>query len=273
MSKLEYAAELMPLEDLEPWEEVNVRRRQVTVGLDELAESIKRIGLLEPIVVQDKQNGKYKIIVGQRRFYAFKQLAADNPTKFGKIPAIVRHMDKLRAIIASMTENVQRRDIPARDKALACQTLLDELHTPEAVAEELGLTVQTVRKWLGYYVVPESIKKMVDENKISAPEAIQISSNVTDEQKAVEIAKTIVDKKMTKPQKERVMDELAVQPEAPVPRIFKAAEEKQRQKEFTFVLPDKYANGLEDAAKDENKEANQKAKDIVIDWIRANRYA
>jgi ParB family chromosome partitioning protein len=121
----QYNIEQISISQIEPWEEVNVRRRQVKAYVNGLVESIRRVGLLEPIIVQEQQNGKYRIIIGQRRFYAFQELANEDPKKWGRIPATVRHLDKAKATIASMIENVQRRDIAVHDKAITCKFLLD----------------------------------------------------------------------------------------------------------------------------------------------------
>ena len=222
--------------------------------------------------MQEQQNDKYRIIIGQRRFYAFQELANDDPKKWGRIPATVRRLDKVKATVASMIENVQRRDIAARDKAITCKFLLDQFGTTKAVAEELGVTERTVKKWLGYHSVPESIKQIVDKKGISPIEAIEISSNVLDEKKALEIAQTIVEKKMTKPQKERVIDATAEEPQKPTKEILKIAEEGQYTEDIYFVLPPKYAKGLAAAANDDGSEPSFKAKTIVMDWIRTNRY-
>jgi ParB/RepB/Spo0J family partition protein len=273
MKMQQVVVELLPLAQLEPWEEVNVRRTQVKAEIDELAESIKRIGLLEPIVVQEQANGRYRIVLGQRRFYAFQQLAATDPEKFGRIPAIVKKMDRVTATIASMVENIQRRDIAARDKATACKFLLDHFGSTKAVAEELGYkSDQPVKKWLGFHAVPESIKKMVDKKQISPVEAIEISSNVADEKKAVEIAEKIVEDKMSKPEKERVIDVIREEPDLPKERIFKIADERKYQEEIHFVLPPKFAKGLTEAADEEGADPNTKAKNIVMDWIRSSKY-
>lgn len=272
MSKLQYAIEPLRLEEVEPWEEVNVRRTKVKADIDELAESIKRIGLLEPIIVSQRENGKYRIIVGQRRFYAYQQLASTNSEKYGTIPAIVKQFDRVKATIASMAENVQRRDIAARDKAMTCKFLLDQFGSTKAVSEELGIGEQTVRKWLGYHAVPEKLKEMVDEKRISAVEAIEISSNVPDEKKAVEIAQKMVDNKMTKPEKERVFDVIREEPDLPKERIFTVAQERKYTEEVQFVLPSKFARGLAEAADEDGIDTNAKAKTVVMDWLRSSKY-
>lgn len=255
----------LPMIKVGIWEEGNVRRRRITAGLDELVESIKRIGLLQPIVVRS-EDGEYEVVIGQRRYLAAKELGWET------IPAIVRDYDVLKGKIASMSENIQRRDISGRDKAVVCKYLLDEFGTPKAVAEELGITEVTVRKWLGYHAVPEKLKKFVDEKKISPTEAIRISQNIPDESKAIKIAEKMVEANLTKPQKDRVIDEIEEEPEVTVERIFKRAEERKVQREITFVLPPKAAESLDTAASEEDKEPATLARDVVVTWLRDQGY-
>src|SRR5207244_5520739 len=103
---------------------------------------IERHGLQQPIVVQRVPGGKYEILIGQRRYLAYKQLRRK------KIRAkIIATRDPLAAKILSYSENVQRRDLAPRDKAEVCTYLLNELGSIRAVADEIGVSEQTVRKW------------------------------------------------------------------------------------------------------------------------------
>jgi len=256
----------IPISEIDVWEEANVRRLQRSVDLDELADSMKRIGLLQPIVVQ-RSNGQYKLYIGQRRYLAAKQLGWD------EIAAVVLPAkDEVAAIVASLTENIQRRDISARDKATAMKALLDQYGTVKAVAEELGISDPTVRKYLGYVAVPEELKKVVDQGKITATDAMRISEHVPEPAKAVTIAEKMVEENLTKPQKERVFEAVEEEPEAPVERVFKRAEEKKVQRDVLIVLPEKAAAGLDKAAHEEEKEPDELARDVLVNWLRDHGY-
>ena len=93
--------------------EGNVRKTRIDEGIEELAQSIEKQGLLQPIVVT-KKDDRYDLIVGQRRLLAFKRLGR------ARISAnILSGIDIATARLLSLMENVQRRDIDPRDKAQA----------------------------------------------------------------------------------------------------------------------------------------------------------
>lgn len=161
----------------------NVRKRETDKDIDLLAKSIEKRGLLQPIVVVEAGNN-YELVIGQRRLLAFRKLGRKSITAV--IKKINTNTDK---IITSFTENIQRRDMPYRDKMEAAIGLLSELKNKETVAKELGISVQTVKSYLGYSAVPEEIKKMVDRGEISAQTAARITQRVEDEKKAIAIAK------------------------------------------------------------------------------------
>ncbi len=112
-------------------------------GVAELAASIEKRGLISPITVFLKPNGRYDLVAGQRRLLACQRLG------WSSIPASVRgHMEAVDATAVSLVENLQRADMNPRDKALALKALLDEVGQERAVSRETGLSSQTVRKYL-----------------------------------------------------------------------------------------------------------------------------
>ena len=97
-----------------------VRVRDVGKGIDELASSIKKLGLLQPIVVCDSDEpGKYEILTGQRRFLAHKELHKDTITAC----ILDEKVDEAEAKILSVTENLVRRDPNSKDYIDACTWL------------------------------------------------------------------------------------------------------------------------------------------------------
>jgi len=112
-------------------------------GLDDLANSIQEKGLLNPIMVRKKENGKYDLIVGQRRFLACKKI--DLKT----IPSIIRDgLDDTDATIISLIENVQRADMNPLDKAKAYKIIYEKYNDYKKVAKETGVSVATIKKYL-----------------------------------------------------------------------------------------------------------------------------
>ena len=105
-SLIEPQIRYIPLADLDI-SEFNVRRREITADLDDLAKSLSDVGMYQPIVVAPKENNRYTILIGQRRYLAAKQL------KWDLIPALVfpKQLERVKATILSFSENIQRRGI------------------------------------------------------------------------------------------------------------------------------------------------------------------
>jgi len=112
-------------------------------SLDDLANSIREKGLLNPIIVQKKDNGTYELIAGQRRLLACKKLGWDS------IPAIIRErMDDTDATILSLIENVHRADMSPMDKAKAYQKIYEKYKNHDKVAKETGVSISTIKRYL-----------------------------------------------------------------------------------------------------------------------------
>jgi len=111
-------------------------------GLDELANSIKEKGLLNPIIVRRNSDGSYSLIAGQRRFLACQKLGWET------IPAIIREItDDTDATIISLIENVHRADMNPIDKARAFQKIYEKYMDYNKVVRETGVSVSTIKKY------------------------------------------------------------------------------------------------------------------------------
>ena len=255
----------LPLEDLDI-SELNVRRREITADLDELAKSLARFGLHQPIVVAPKGE-RFAIVVGQRRYLAAKQLGWD------QMPALMlsRPLERVQAILFSFSENIQRRDLSAQDKAEACLYLRGELGSVSAVAEALGVTSQTVRKWLGYAAVPDAVKEFVRPKGLTVQQAIRIAQHVDDEQTATDIARRVAEKPV-KAERDRVLESVGELPGRSVETIFRRAEEKKQQKHIRFILTESSAHAIDEAAQDQSTEPDEIAMSATIQWLQDNKY-
>ena len=112
-------------------------------SLDDLANSIREKGLLNPIMVRKKKNGKYDLIAGQRRFLATKKIGLNS------IPAIIRdELSDTDVTIISLIENVQRADMNPLDKAKAYKTIYEKYEDYSKVAQETGVSIPTIKKYL-----------------------------------------------------------------------------------------------------------------------------
>ena len=183
------------LDKLEIWSDVNVRHTNIYDDIEVLAENIKKVGVLVPLVVTPKQNrDTYHIISGQRRFIAARKAGLKT------LPCIILHnIDKIKGTILSFSENIHRKDMNEEDKSNAAAYLKKELKAVEAVAENLGVSKSTVYNYLGYQNVSPRIKKLVSERKITQTAALHITKKYSDDEEfAYSLASDYAKRKMDK---------------------------------------------------------------------------
>ncbi len=129
--------------------------------LEELADSIKKYGLIQPIVVA-KKDGYYQIIAGERRWRASKKAGLKT------IPAIVREDDEKKNKEIALIENIQREDLNAVEKALGIRLLMDEYNlTQQEVAEVIGKSRSGVANTLRILNLDERVLELAKQGKLT----------------------------------------------------------------------------------------------------------
>ena len=137
------------------------RKRFDQEALEELAQSIKEYGLIQPIVVT-KKDGYYSIIAGERRWRASKLAGLE------EIPAIIREDNEKINSEISLIENMQREDLNPVEKAMGIKTLIDTYGmSQEEVAKKLGKGRSTVANWIRVLNLEPRVLEMAKEGKIS----------------------------------------------------------------------------------------------------------
>ena len=132
------------------------RRDMDPTALEELAQSIKAQGLMQPIVVRPIEDGRYEIVAGERRWRATQQAGLD------RISALVREIPDEAAIAMALIENIQREDLNPIDEAFALQRLQQEFQlTQQQVADAVGKSRVTVTNLLRLTALPEEIKTLL----------------------------------------------------------------------------------------------------------------
>ena len=130
-------------------------------ALEALAASIKEHGVLQPIVVT-KEEGKYKIVAGERRWRAAKIAGLK------KIPAIIRSLDSQNRLELSIIENAQREDLNAIELATAYAKLKNQFSlSSEDIAAKVGKSEQTVQNTLRLLTLPDDVKKTMVKEKLT----------------------------------------------------------------------------------------------------------
>lgn len=130
--------------------------------LHELADSIEKNGIMQPIVVRAIGPNRYEIIAGERRFRA-SQLA-----KLSEVPVIIREVNDAQALELALIENIQRADLNPLEEAAGYHRLMQEFkYTQEKLASVVGKSRSHVANLLRLLDLPESIKKLVDAGQLS----------------------------------------------------------------------------------------------------------
>lgn len=130
-------------------------------ALEELAESIKEHGILQPIVVR-KSAEKYEIVVGERRFRAAKLV------KLKKVPAIIKELTDQQMMELAILENLQREDLTPIEEAEAYQKLMEALNlTQEQLAFRLGKSRPHIANHIRLLALPENVRKLISDKELS----------------------------------------------------------------------------------------------------------
>lgn len=134
-------------------------------ALDELAQSIKTYGIVQPLIVKE-ENGRYVIIAGERRWRAARIAGLKT------VPCVVREYSKQQVSEIAIIENLQREDLNPIESARAIQNLINEYNlTQDEVADKIGKSRPAVANNLRLLTLPDSIISLVEANKISAGHA------------------------------------------------------------------------------------------------------
>lgn len=152
-------------------------------ALAELSESIRRNGVMQPIIVRPTaQSSRYEIIAGERRWRAAK-LAGLN-----RVPVIIREIDDKQALELALVENVQRQDLLPLEEAIGYQRLIEEFdYTQEELGGIVGKSRSHVTNLLRLLTLPDEIKEMLDNGAltmghartlIGVPNQIQIAKEI-----------------------------------------------------------------------------------------------
>jgi len=130
--------------------------------LEELVSSIKEYGILQPLVITEKENGMFELISGERRLRAAKQAGLK------KVPAILRMAGEQEKLELALIENIQRSDLSPIEEALSFAQLIDEFGlTQERVAERVGRSRSVVANTLRLLKLPDNIQKALSDGNIS----------------------------------------------------------------------------------------------------------
>jgi ParB family chromosome partitioning protein len=224
------------LSKLNPRLEVNIER------LNELAASIREVGLLEPIIVRPAGEG-YEVVVGERRYRASQQAGLQ------RIPAVVREYTDDEVVQLNLIENIQREDLSAIEKGKVCKYLLDnypQKHPSQtAIAEKIGVSSNAVSLWLRAVevvpveaqslVAPSSVSGEIPEGKIDYTTAIKVGRQVKEPEKRIEVIRKLAERRLPSQQRAELIRKVAEEPEKPLDEVIQEVEEAPGELQFAVV--------------------------------------
>jgi len=211
---------------LNPRLEINIER------LNELAASIREVGLLEPIIVRPVDKG-YEVVVGERRYRACLQAGLD------KVPAIVRAYSDDEVVQLNLIENVQREELNAIEKGKVCKFLLEncpeKYPSQSVIAKKIGVSSNAVSLWLRTvevvpeeaqkYVAPSTVSGEVPEGKIDYFTAVKVGRSVEGPERRVEVIRKLAEKRLPVKERAQIIKKVALEPEKPVEKVFEEVAE------------------------------------------------
>jgi len=260
----------------------NVRK---DVGdISELIESIRQVGILEPLIVRPTRTNKYEIIVGNRRYRAAETI------RLKKIPCIIKEMTDDEAIIASLTENIQRGDLTEEEIAetfTSLHNLNPKRWTQDAFARNIGKS----RQWVGDILKAcQTLAKLREAGIVTGMKAYPkkderqsgiapvehlkeieyaiMSGDVREmlpeealDQKRVELAKAVLD--LPTEDAKKVIDRFKMYPEKPLEEIKEEALARKAGVSLETYLPPRIARELDRVAEEKGLSMEEVLPDIV----------
>ena len=171
-------------------------------SLEELAASIKKLGIVQPLTVRDAGGGRYQLIAGERR------LRAARLTGLTHVPAFIRTANDQAMLEMALVENLQRDDLDAMEVAISFQRLIEECSlTQEQLSESVGKQRSTVANYLRLLKLPAEIQLGIRNKKLTMGHARTLI-NIEDPKKQISVYYKIVDGDLSVRQAEELVREL-----------------------------------------------------------------
>jgi ParB family chromosome partitioning protein len=218
---------------LNPRLSINVER------LNDLADSIKQIGVLEPLIVRPTDDG-YEVVVGERRYRASQQ------ARLQKIPVIIRDYSDEQVIELNLVENIQREDLSAVEKGNCCRQLMekfpDKYPTQGTIARKIGVSNESISAWVRLTKAPKELQKIIapaekagvprEEGKLDYSTAVAITRQIEEPERQVEVAKEIAKSPLHREKAKQVVTIAAKERERPVEEVIKEVAEAPYELSF-----------------------------------------
>ena len=193
-TKIEPKKNQLPISDLVP-NKYQPRKIFNETNLEELTNSIKERGIIQPIIVRNSNDdkSKYEIIAGERRWLAAQRAG------FHEVPVVITEADDLKSLEFAIVENVQRNDLNPLEEALGYKRLIDEFsYDQEKVSKFIGKSRSYISNALRILTLPDDVIKLIEIQKLTAGHA----KILVGLENASFVANKIVEKKLSVRQSE-----------------------------------------------------------------------
>jgi len=201
-------------------------------SLEELAASIKKLGIVQPLTVRETETGRYQLIAGERRLRAAKRAG------FTHVPAYIRTANDQAMLELALVENIQREDLDAVEVAISFQRLIEECKlTQEELSDRVGKQRSTVANYLRLLKLPAEIQLGIRNKQLTMGHARTLIS-IEDPKKQISIYYKIVDGELSVRQAEELVRLLQTQKLKDPAKI----EKKQKLNEDFSKLSDHLSN-------------------------------
>ena len=166
-TKVEFQKNQLPISDLKP-NKYQPRKNFDEINLEDLTNSIKERGIIQPIIVRksNNENSKFEIVAGERRWLAAQRAGIHT------VPVVITDIDDLKSLEFAIVENVQRHDLNPLEEAQGYKRLIDEFsYDQEKVSKFIGKSRSYITNSLRILTLPDEVIKLIESNKLSTGHA------------------------------------------------------------------------------------------------------
>lgn len=186
-------------------------------ALAELADSIAKHGVIQPLLVRPMPDGSYQLVAGERRWRASRMAGLT------EVPVVIKELSDDEAMALALIENLQREDLNAIEEAQGIKALMDTLSlTQDEAAERVGKSRPAVANALRLLKLPDSVIALVSDSKLS-PGHARALLGFKDEQDIIETADLIIEKGLTVRDVEKLVKKRNKEPKAEKPAARRAS--------------------------------------------------
>lgn len=216
--------ELIKISEIEP-NKNQPRRDFDQTALEQLADSIREHGIIQPLVLRPLTAGGYQIVAGERRYRASRMAGLN------EVPAVIKELTDTETMEIALIENLQREDLNPVEEALGYQELMEKYDfTQDAVSKSVGKSRPAIANSLRLLNLPEEVLDMVRDGSLSSGHARAILS-LEEPGQMVSLAKRVADEGLNV----RAVEKL----------VKKSSEKQKEEKPAGFVAKDKYFSEMQ----------------------------